>query len=640
MKDQANSRTVIFEKIGFLWIPLVLIYFRMGYKISYFEANDRATKQKWFERGVAQDRINKVIWTGQGFEQRYGSHDLALDNLERIYAKRVEKSRAIHRIVSLLKSEMVHSAFKKGLAVTFQAYYDKQMLLNSAAEGSGSSTIVFVPSEFTEMRDWIVDSGGISDLDSRIRIPWWTYIISFVRRWVESVKWLAVLALLPVWELLRFRRITRHKPNLKSYQLGIRIYKNDLSFFYRLRSIDFVLDGDKLNAHNTLFCVEQKISPDYAQKLHDRGYQAVHLPRILREVDWDFVRNTYLKKFVPGCYLLVVLLLSQRSFVTRMTIEMLNTYLTWARFVDIYHVKHFVVYNNLPLAHVIRNILLNQDGTQTWYYEHSCNYIDTFTSPHKTVAKRHVLHSFLYYHNLVCWGNKPIQYYEALPLNVGKIHNIGTLWSEHVRMLSSGEVEPELQNKIDMDAKTRTSKTVAVFDVTSGQELPTQANDAGLFLEGILKLLDDDPEIGIIFKEKNPFEWVIKKTPEIAPLYHKLRSHERCHAAIEMYDVAEVVAASDLMVSACFTSPTIEALGARKKGIFFDATDRFSGCYYDRFPRLVAHNYSELRSMVNYWLYEVTPDQFDEYLDTYVKGELDAQVDGRAISRFRSLLAQ
>ena len=101
-----------------------------------------------------------------------------------------------------------------------------------------------------------------------------------------------------------------------------------------------------------------------------------------------------------------------------------------------------------------------------------------------------------------------------------------------------------------------------------------------------------------------------------------------------------MIKVSDLVISECFTSPTVEALGARRKSIYFDASGKFRNSYYDKSPNLVAHNYNELKKIVNFWLYQITDKEFDGYLDTYIKKELNIFADGKAITRFRELLVK
>ena len=65
---------------------------------------------------------------------------------------------------------------------------------------------------------------------------------------------------------------------------------------------------------------------------------------------------------------------------------------------------------------------------------------------------------------------------------------------------------------------------------------------------------------------------------------------------------------------------------------------RFRRYYYDHFPNLVAHGYDELVKLVDHWLYKVKDEEFSEYIDRYIKDEIDPYVDGCAITRFRELL--
>jgi len=103
-------------------------------------------------------------------------------------------------------------------------------------------------------------------------------------------------------------------------------------------------------------------------------------------------------------------------------------------------------------------------------------------------------------------------------------------------------------------------------------------------------------------------------------------------------DPSETIAAADFIISAAFTSPTIEALGSRKKAIYYSPNEKFRGYYYDRIPRMVSHSYPELKENVNYWMNEITPDDYELFLTTFILGDLDKYLDGHAISRFRKKL--
>ena len=638
--NKTSEKIAVFESIGYTVIPALFFYLKRGYKVTYFEVNGRVKQLKWFKRGMARHQLEEISWGDFELELHYLSHDLALDNIEQIYSKRFAKSRLAKKMTLLLKSEMIHAAYKKALIEKLQNFYHIQLLLNDIARRSNLDDIAFVPSEFIQSRNYVKSADAAYNLDSHIHMPFWAYITSYISYVSKKVFYIAGMAGLPVWTLRKTKRIVpdKDKASQDNYQVGIRIYRTDFGFHYKYRSIDFLLDGENLTADNTLFCIETGISEDYMQKLKEKEYNVVEIPKILEEVNRSFIKNVFIKTFVPACYTSALLSLLEPLFMVETTAKNLYGYLLWRCFLDKYRVKHYVVYNNFNLSHIIRNILLSQEGVQTWYYMHSSNFGDICAPIDGRVTLRHVVMSFLYYDNMVSWGNKSMGYFAHHPTCIKQYPNLGCLWSEHVRAISQKEGSSNLQKEVVNKINTLPGKIIGVFDTTFGKDTSLQSGDIVLFIEGVLKLLEDNPDTGVIFKEKNPFDKVLSRTPEIGPVYDKLRSHERCYATGNEGDAAETTAMSDLVVSACFTSPTVEALGARKKAIYFDASCRFRGYYYDKFPNLVAHGYEELKNLVHYWLYEVTNDEFDIYLERYVKGELDAYVDGRAITRFRELL--
>ena len=148
-------------------------------------------------------------------------------------------------------------------------------------------------------------------------------------------------------------------------------------------------------------------------------------------------------------------------------------------------------------------------------------------------------------------------------------------------------------------------------------------------------------KFGIIFKNKRSLKFLSIKNPGIIEIYEKIRNHSRCYLADELNsDPSETIAASDLVISASFTSPTIEALCSKKKAIYYAPNNKFRGTYYDQIPHFVAHNYGELKEMVDYWLNEMSDMEFNFLLNRYVLGELDPYLDGKAITRFRDKLVE
>jgi polysaccharide biosynthesis PFTS motif protein len=196
-----------------------------------------------------------------------------------------------------------------------------------------------------------------------------------------------------------------------------------------------------------------------------------------------------------------------------------------------------------------------------------------------------------------------------------------------------------LRTKIIKSLKGSPNKLIAVFDTSYGVDAPLKEEDGIRFIRDIQKLLEDMPEVGVIFKEKKPREELSQR---IASVYKKMGSQGRLYASTDVNepDVQEAIAASDLVISACFTSPTLVALGAGKKGIFYDPTSLFKGFYYENIPKFVANNYKELKEIVKFWLYEITDEAFLEYLEQHIKNNVDSNLEGEAISRLRKLITQ
>ena len=60
--------------------------------------------------------------------------------------------------------------------------------------------------------------------------------------------------------------------------------------------------------------------------------------------------------------------------------------------------------------------------------------------------------------------------------------------------------------------------------------------------------------------------------------------------------------------------------------------------FIDKIPNFVAHNYEELKRLVQKLLYETSEEEYRDFLNTYVKGKIDPYLDGKAVTRFQELL--
>ncbi len=206
-----------------------------------------------------------------------------------------------------------------------------------------------------------------------------------------------------------------------------------------------------------------------------------------------------------------------------------------------------------------------------------------------------------------------------------------------------------LERNITSNANGSDFKVVSFFTSShyDGLYSPSTVKDAVNFLEHIVLLLKDSPHIFVILKEKKISEVYTSKLctaySEFRNAYMEaltnLKQHPRCYVPGVNGDPSEIIVVSDLVVTCVFSSPTIEALGARKKAIFYDPSVKFKSSYYSGIPGLIAHGYDELKSSVDRLLYGTSDEDYEKYLDREVLNKVEDYLDGKGLSRFRELLA-
>ena len=621
-----KNKVIVFEKVSLILVPIIYLYLMFGYKIKYMQTSSKTTKMKWTKKQNIE-KINCGTFFSNFY---YESCNLTFKKCDGLY-KNYKYNNVIKKMETIFDSK-IYLAYKKTLFKNNQYAFDICLMLDSITKNYDK--IIFFPSRFFELINLINFNSN------KVKFPLFSYILFYINNSIEKIKHSIMILILPLWIRIHVKKIV---PDIKQkkYQIGIKIYKTDWGFHSKLRSIDFLLDNKKINKNNTLFCIENDISKDYLKKLEEKNYNKVQMPKILTEVDKKFLNEILNIKFLFFCIKISILSLLEKTFLTKLSLNVLYLYLIWKQFTKNYHVNNYVTYNELSSNHVIRNIILNQNNIKTYEYAHSCNYINSYHISYAYLKQ--VEFSFLYCDYFISWNNRITEYLKSNPSFIKKYINNGVLWSEHIRMVMEGEFKSNILKDLQKKINIKNMKIICVFDTTFIKKNPIYVSDddMSLFIESILKLLNDFPNIIVIFKEKHMWKELLTQEHKnkIFPLFKILKSHKRCYVP-DGFDSSEVIAISDIVISACFTSSTVESLGARKKAIYFDASNKFKNCYYDKIPNFVAHGYDELKKLVKYWLYDITNEEFNEYLEKYVKGDLDAYIDGKAITRFRNLLIE
>jgi len=330
---------------------------------------------------------------------------------------------------------------------------------------------------------------------------------------------------------------------------------------------------------------------------------------------------------------------------------MLVRFLLWKVILNSVKFDNYITFNDEGVHHIGRNILLKKKNIKTWYYAHSNSFgfelserVEDFSS------KRHWLWSFLCYDFYVGWNNKMITYQKLHHQEIGKYYNVGCLWSECIcNNMKAFDLNSFLFNHgVENNQTTKKFKVISFFDTTffDGITSPAPLADGVKFYKDVFSILQQMPDLFVIVKEKKTIglygdqrSYLYSHNHEdFVDILKKLRRLKNCCVVGDDADPVSIISISDLVVTYAFSSSTIEALGARKKAIFYDPMAKFSCNCYKTIPDFIANNYQELKCLIRKLLYKVTDKEYEEYLQDKILNEVEDYLDGKGITRFRELL--
>lgn len=146
---------------------------------------------------------------------------------------------------------------------------------------------------------------------------------------------------------------------------------------------------------------------------------------------------------------------------------------------------------------MIRNMVLAQDGTKTWFYLHSRHHSDLFAPAEVKDQNCHTIYSFLLYDNLAVWSNN----IESMmrPNRIKRFLGLGCLWSEHIKEIEAQADFTDLRRRYEQKVKGKIRKMIGVFDTTFGDQVILTSEDMVVFAQSILRLLNDFPDVEVIF---------------------------------------------------------------------------------------------------------------------------------------------
>jgi polysaccharide biosynthesis PFTS motif protein len=631
------KKVYLYEHLCWRFLPFILVARLFGRSVYGVEFHPKLKAKKAF---VSILSALGVLW-GKflyiGYYEEVFSHHKAICHFVDIYDKHIFNDKVIQSFVKFLGHNDGHRVYQKAFLDELHHHFRNVAFIKQVQKQCEQARVCFVSDFFQVQAPWlkeVEDFTVISEVDP----GWILRIYSAGIRFTRRLKWIVGYFVFPVVVLLRIKKIHQASEEKKNIPFGIRIYRDDLAFKCPNRSIDFLLDGESLTKDNTLFCIETPIAAHYRDELAKRGCRSYDFPFGLQSVSKVFFKNIVVGKFLTWWGRQLFRAVVTPPWVIKVTLKNWLTYLPWTNFLKQYQMKHYIVYNDFGEQHILRNILLKRQNIRTWFYLHSRHLDDLFARDEEDLKFKHSPFVYMSYDHFIRWSDNMKSFYE--PHQIREFCDLGCFWSEHIRQVAESPCFEMIKQSYLQKIKPKVTRIVSVFDTSFGYSDGDVFTFEGMkkFFDDVICMLNEFKDVMVIFKEKNRREDVLAQFPDMELYFKRLEKHPRCVCAGTFSDAAEINAVSDLNLSVAFTSMAMEALGARKKAVFYDPLGRFPGTYFDRFPKLSAHTYEELKEYIQYWLYDVTPAETKRWFDQYVVGEIDAYADGRAITRFRQLL--
>jgi hypothetical protein len=590
---------------------------------------------KFTDSLLADNKINFIKAKHLNAEEIYLlSADKAVDAIETIYPVYREEHYILFDYVSdVVGSSEAENIFKKDLCRRLAEFYSINIMLHRIEKFLGPDNISFYPDinveSYLYLKELISKNGQESYKHPSISFPKSTYVHSFLENLRKNFGIRGKLLLQAFGSGILSKTLGKVKKKKRIFTYGVLI-TSPRQFEKDQRGPDYIVDNKNIKREDVVYFPVINL-----KKSQKRG-----LRRLGGEVVYPGKRGRLFSHFPEWKKLLLHSF--QRSFlkfaeeITAASIAFFS-YFKWVKVLETIKIKHFISHADFGLSSITRNIALNQDDIQTWYFSDSMNFSYNFRDRVKSYYMRHPNWTYLNYDHFITWDNYLVEYFNSHPNAIKKSHVVGCLWSGHIREKNTAledETIPELEN-------LKNNYVLSCFDSTYSKNAFTSYTEGLSFANHIFQLADEIQDIFIILKEKKhrSVHYILDPIngPKLLTIYRKMEKHPRIIVCSNEMDASEVISLSDMVVSFPFTSTTFEALSVNRPAVWHDPMGYYKDTPYGKISGVTTHNYEELKK----WVQEIKnlkPYSYKSPLPTNSPLS-DPYRDGKAIDRFRDLLA-
>jgi len=645
-----KRKKIFFEKAAFIHYPLLLWYLWRGYEVLLFDFNYDLKKSRLLRNLINREKIQRIY-----IKPNVKEHGLAIDQTEIIY-KRLKNKKMAQILSDLYETKETNLAFKKALlSEIFKCIYMNEYLSNEKKKHKNLTEIFFVPYDYNLYEKMIADYGNLSlsPLDRIRSYKWHLYVLPFIKMG-HMLMWRAIafFYLFPKIALLFLARFigVNASPIKPRFRYAIPIDQAFQVKFQGKRSFDFLLDNKEINKKNTIFIINFQVDKNFLSVSQAMGYQFLntrtvfsihHIKKLhssskfLIHTFWSFVRIVFAGS-------------SQLPFLICAVYGM-NIFLKWNAVFAQISAENYIYTNQEGFTQILINLLVKGQGGRTWNYSSFLGGGILYAVDNNFKNIRHILWAYLNSDHFLAVNEEVIKYHKIHYQAVKEYHSIGSIYSEMVRDCMREIDRDQFVNRFFGQDVGKETKILSFFDTTfvDSEEAVTTFEDAIDFYQDIMKLINDIKHTLVIIKASKDEDYFVsphgqwsslKKGDHIIALWNDLRSRPNVFWAGHTGDVPAIIAVSDVVITHCMSSPTAEALGAKKKAIWYESGKKHRDLAYDRIPGLLIHSYNDLKERIKYLLYALPEDEYEEYLSQNIEGKVESRLDGLALTRFRELI--
>lgn len=334
----------------------------------------------------------------------------------------------------------------------------------------------------------------------------------------------------------------------------------------------------------------------------------------------------------------------------------LRTLIKESRFLEQVGFHHYIYANQYGLVPRWRNILLRRAGAESWWFAYSTGggflyWEDGILRGDNDYGGRHHYWAYQNPDHLVSPCAPLIAYHREHRQGIRFYHDVGNIWSELLLREEGRQDRGEIRRAWFGD-QASDRKIVAWFDTTfvEAPNSPSTFTEAAQWYRDILRLAEEREDLLMVVKpsknesyyvsDRADHQWSLpRKGREVLEAWEALKAHPRVRFFSSAEDPNRVILGPDLTVTFCFSAVSAEALGARKKGIWYEPGRRWERTFWGKDPMLTAHGYEELGRLVRTLLDEMDDAAYGRFLESNARGPVDSFLDGKGLSRFQELLS-